>query len=51
MAVRDMVEARPLGCETVKGKTKEVTIYQILGRKGEVAVKSEHFDPDKRVLL
>jgi adenylate cyclase len=31
-AVQDMVEARHLGSVKVKGKTKEVTIYEILGR-------------------
>lgn len=31
--VKDIVEARPLGSEKVKGKTKAVDIYEVIGRK------------------
>ena len=51
LAVQDMVEARPFGSVKVKGKTNEVTIYQILGRKGKVSGEAGHFDPDTRVSL
>ncbi len=51
LAVQDLVEAQLLGSVKVKGKTKEVTIYQILGRKGEISSPAGHFDPDKRLTI
>jgi adenylate cyclase len=34
-AVKDIVEARPLGSVRVKGKEKPVDIYEVVGRKGQ----------------
>jgi adenylate cyclase len=36
-AVKDLFECRPMGKVTLKGKAKEVTVFEVVGAKGAVA--------------
>ena len=52
MVVKDLVDAKHIGSVKVKGKTKAVEIYAVLGKKGEEPISSadqiHKDDPEKK---